>query len=146
MTKNSKGKGKKEFYTISELAEEFDISTRTIRYYEEIGLLNPSRTPGNHRIFTRKDRARLKLILRGKRLGFTLEEIKQVLDMYDVSEPEQIRLTLKIADEKLKEIEDKVRDLQILKEELLDLKEKLLRRLRELEENRNSAVPEVSEI
>uniref|UniRef100_A0A7C4WDX2 MerR family DNA-binding transcriptional regulator n=1 Tax=Geoglobus ahangari TaxID=113653 RepID=A0A7C4WDX2_9EURY len=127
-------KGKKEYYTISELAEEFDISTRAIRYYEEIGLLNPKRTPGNHRIFTRKDRARLKLILRGKRLGFTLEEIKQVLDMYDVKgEPEQIRLTLKIADEKLKEIEDKLQDLQILKEELLDLKERLLSRLKELE-------------
>ncbi len=129
-----KNKGRKEYYTISELAEEFDISTRAIRYYEEIGLLNPKRTPGNHRIFTRKDRARLKLILRGKRLGFTLEEIKHVLDMYEVSgEPEQIKLTLRIADEKLKEIEDKLRDLHILKGELLDLKERLLARLKELE-------------
>ena len=132
MAEKNKGK-KKEYYTISELAEEFDISTRAIRYYEEIGLLNPKRTPGNHRIFTRKDRARLKLILRGKRLGFTLEEIKQVIDMYDVSEPEQIRLTLRIADEKLKDIEDKLHDLNILKEELLDLKERLLARLKELE-------------
>lgn len=129
-----KNKGRKEYYTISELAEEFDISTRAIRYYEEIGLLNPKRTPGNHRIFTRKDRARLKLILRGKRLGFTLEEIKHVLDMYEVSgEPEQIKLTLRIADEKLKEIEDKLRDLHVLKGELLDLKERLLARLKELE-------------
>jgi len=129
-----KNKGRKEYYTISELAEEFDISTRAIRYYEEIGLLNPKRTPGNHRIFTRKDRARLKLILRGKRLGFTLEEIKHVLDMYEVSgEPEQIKLTLRIADEKLKEIEDKLRDLHILKGELLDIKERLLARLKELE-------------
>ena len=128
-----KNKGRKEYYTISELAEEFDISTRAIRYYEEIGLLNPKRTPGNHRIFTRKDRARLKLILRGKRLGFTLEELKQILDMYEVSEPEQIRLTLRLADEKLKKIEDKLHDLRILKEELLDLKERLLARLKELE-------------
>ena len=129
-----KNKRKKEYYTISELAEEFDISTRAIRYYEEIGLLKPKRTPGNHRIFTRKDRARLKLILRGKRLGFTLEEIKKVLDMYDVSgEPEQIKLTLKIADEKLKEIEDKLHDLHIMKGELLDLKERLLKRLKEIE-------------
>ena len=128
-----KNKGRKEYYTISELAEEFDISTRAIRYYEEIGLLNPKRTPGNHRIFTRKDRVRLKLILRGKRLGFTLEELKQILDMYEVSEPEQIRLTLRLADEKLKKIEDKLHDLHILKEELLDLKERLLARLVELE-------------
>ncbi len=138
MAKTEKGKERKEYYTISELAEEFDISTRTIRYYEEIGLLSPSRTPGNHRIFTRKDRARLKLILRGKRLGFTLEEIKQVLDMYDVSEPEQIRLTIKIANEKLKEIDDKIEDLQILKNELLDLKEKLMKRLEELESSNPS--------
>ncbi len=63
---------KKDRYTISELAKEFEISTRTIRYYEEIGLLNPERTKGNQRIFSRKDRAKLKLILRGKRLGFSL--------------------------------------------------------------------------
>ncbi|WP_456371142.1 MerR family transcriptional regulator [Geoglobus sp.] len=128
----------KEYYTISELAEELDISTRTIRYYEEIGLLSPQRTPGNHRIFTKKDRARLKIILRGKRLGFTLEEIKQILDMYEVSEPEQIRLTLKLADEKLKQIEDRLHDLKILKEELLDLMERLSRRLNELESVKNS--------
>ncbi len=128
----------KEYYTISELAEELDISTRTIRYYEEIGLLSPQRTPGNHRIFTKKDRARLKIILRGKRLGFTLEEIKQILDMYEVSEPEQIRLTLKLADEKLKQIEDRLHDLKILKEELLDLIERLSRRLNELESSKSA--------
>lgn len=123
---------KKEFYTISELAEEFDVSTRTIRYYEEIGLLNPQRTPGNHRIFTKRDRTRLKLILRGKRLGFTLEEIKQMLDLYDVSEPEQIKLTLKLAKEKLREVEDKLEDLKIMKAELEDLIERLYRRMEEL--------------
>ncbi|AKG91628.1 putative transcriptional regulator [Geoglobus ahangari] len=129
----------KDYYTISELAEELDISTRTIRYYEEIGLLSPQRTPGNHRIFTKKDRARLKIILRGKRLGFTLEEIKQILDMYEVSEPEQIRLTLKLADEKLKQIEDRLHDLKILKEELLDLIERLSRRLNELESTKGDS-------
>ena len=62
-------------YTISELAEEFDISARTIRYYEEINLIHPNRTENGHRIYTRRDRARLRLILRGKRFGFSLEEI-----------------------------------------------------------------------
>ncbi len=125
---------KKKTYTISELAKEFDISTRTIRYYEEVGLLSPKRTSGNQRIFTRKDRAKLKLILRGKRLGFSLEEIKEMIEMYDVAgEPEQIRLTLKYGDKKLKEIEEKIKELELLKEDLLNIREILIKRLEELE-------------
>ncbi|KUJ94260.1 MAG: Mercuric resistance operon regulatory protein (MerR) [Archaeoglobus fulgidus] len=125
---------KKDRYTISELAREFEISTRTIRYYEEIGLLNPERTPGNQRIFSRKDRAKLKLILRGRRLGFSLEEIREMIEMYDVAgEPEQIRLTLKYGEKKLKEIEEKIRELELLKEDLLNLREMLIKRLEELE-------------
>ncbi len=125
---------KKKTYTISELAREFDISTRTIRYYEEVGLLSPKRTSGNQRIFTRKDRAKLKLILRGKRLGFSLEEIKEMIEMYDVAgEPEQIRLTLKYGDKKLREIEEKIKELELLKEDLLNIREILIKRLEELE-------------
>ncbi len=125
---------KKRTYTISELAREFDISTRTIRYYEEVGLLSPKRTSGNQRIFTRKDRAKLKLILRGKRLGFSLEEIREMIEMYDVAgEPEQIRLTLKYGDKKLKEIEEKIKELELLKEDLLNIREILIKRLKELE-------------
>ena len=123
----------KEEYTISELAREFDISPRTIRYYEEIGLLSPKRTKGNQRIFSRKDRARLKLILRGKRLGFSLEEIREMVEMYEVSEPEQIRVTLKYGEKKLKEIEERIQELQMLKEDLLAIRERLIERLRELE-------------
>ena len=124
--------GKKE-YTISELAREFDISPRTIRYYEEIGLLSPKRTKGNQRIFSRKDRTRLKLILRGKRLGFSLEEIREMVEMYEVSEPEQIRVTLRYGEKKLKEIEEKIQELQMLKEDLLAIRERLIERLKELE-------------
>ncbi len=132
-------KDKKEpcekYYTISELAREFEISTRTIRYYEEIGLLSPKRTSGNQRIFTRKDRAKLKLILRGKRLGFSLDEIREMIEMYDVAgEPEQIKLALKYGDKKLKEIEEKIKELELLREDILSLKEILLNRLKELEE------------
>uniref|UniRef100_A0A7C2N8G5 MerR family DNA-binding transcriptional regulator n=1 Tax=Archaeoglobus fulgidus TaxID=2234 RepID=A0A7C2N8G5_ARCFL len=125
---------KKERYTISELAKEFEISTRTIRYYEEIGLLNPERTKGNQRIFSKKDRAKLKLILRGKRLGFSLEEIKEMIEMYDTAgEPEQIRLTLKYGEKKLKEIEEKIKELELLKEDIINLRNMLLKRLEELE-------------
>lgn len=69
-------------HRISELATEFGITTRTIRFYEEKGLLAPSRS-GQQRIYSATDRVRLKLILRGKRLGFTLEESRDLIDMYD---------------------------------------------------------------
>jgi len=127
-----------ETFTISELAREFEISTRTIRYYEELGLLSPGRTSGNQRIFTKRDKARLKLILRGKRLGFSLSEIKEMIDMYDVAgETEQIKLTLKYGERKLKEIEEKIRELEMLREDLLAIREILLKRLKELESSKD---------
>lgn len=69
-------------YTITELAQEFDITPRAIRFYEDMGLLTPARA-GRNRVYTQRDRTRLKLTLRGKRLGLTLQEIKQLVDMYD---------------------------------------------------------------
>lgn len=71
-----------ELYAITELAKEFDISTRTIRFYESKGLLKPDRV-GTTRVFRRRDRTRLLLILRGKRLGFSLKEISEYLELYD---------------------------------------------------------------
>ncbi len=71
-----------ELYAITELAQEFDISTRTIRFYESKGLLKPDRV-GTTRVFRRRDRTRLLLILRGKRLGFSLKEISEYLELYD---------------------------------------------------------------
>lgn len=124
----------RETYTISELAREFDISTRTIRYYEELGLLSPERTSGNQRIFTKRDKTRLKLIIRGKRLGFSLNEIKEMIEMYDVAgETEQIKLTLKYGEKKLKEIEEKIKELEMLREDMLSIREILIKRLKELE-------------
>ncbi|MCS7130091.1 MAG: MerR family DNA-binding transcriptional regulator [Archaeoglobaceae archaeon] len=124
----------KETYSISELAKEFEISTRTIRYYEEIGLLSPKRTSGNQRVFTKRDKARLKLILRGKKLGFSLSEIKEMIEMYDLAgETEQIKLTLRYGEKKLKEIEEKIKELEMLREDLLAIREMLLNRLKELE-------------
>lgn len=75
-------------YTISELAKEFGVTTRTIRYYEDQGLLSPTRE-GVNRIFSNRDRVRLKLALRGKRLGFSLGEIRELFELYDVSRDEK---------------------------------------------------------
>lgn len=71
-------------YSITELAAEFDVTPRAIRFYEDVGLLTPERA-GRNRVYTHADRTRLKLTLRGKRLGLALSEIKQLVDMYDTS-------------------------------------------------------------
>ena len=78
-------------FTISELAREFGVTTRTIRFYEDQGLLSPKRE-GTNRIFSQRDRVRLKLALRGKRLGFSLAEIRELFELYDVSRDEHQQL------------------------------------------------------
>lgn len=78
-------------FTISELAREFAVTTRTIRFYEDEGLLSPKRE-GTNRIFSQRDRVRLKLALRGKRLGFSLAEIRELFELYDVSRDEHKQL------------------------------------------------------
>ena len=78
-------------YTISELAKEFDVTTRTIRYYEDQGLVSPRRE-GLNRVFSQRDRVRLKLALRGKRLGFSLGEIRELFELYDISRDERRQL------------------------------------------------------
>jgi DNA-binding transcriptional MerR regulator len=69
-------------FTITELAQEFDITPRAIRFYEDMGLLEPGRA-GRNRVYSQRDRTRLKLTLRGKRLGFALQDIRQLVTMYD---------------------------------------------------------------
>ena len=69
-------------FTIGELAREFDLTTRAIRFYEDCGLLTPQRS-GRNRVYSQRDRTRLKLTLRGKRLGLTLAEVKELVDMYE---------------------------------------------------------------
>ena len=80
-----------EHYSISELAQEFGVTPRTIRHYEDQGLLRPQRS-GLNRVFNSRDRARLKLALRSKRLGFSLSEIRELFELYDVSRNEQGQL------------------------------------------------------
>jgi len=78
-------------FTISELAREFDLTTRAIRFYEDCGLLTPQRS-GRNRVYTARDRTRLKLTLRGKRLGLTLAEVKELVDMYESPRDTQAQL------------------------------------------------------
>ena len=79
-------------FTITDLAAEFDVTARAIRFYEDVGLLSPARA-GRNRVYTQRDRTRLKLTLRGKRLGLSLLEIKQLVDMYDSPSDTQQQLT-----------------------------------------------------
>ena len=88
-------------YTISELAKEFGVTTRTIRFYEEKGLISPRRE-GQKRLYSHADRARIKLILRGKRIGMTLKECVDFIDMYDPGHNNSGQLNLLINDVKLR--------------------------------------------
>ncbi len=92
--------------TIREMCEAFDVTPRTLRFYEAKELVFPKRE-GTKRLYSRRDRARLKLILRGKRFGFSLEDIRQLLDMYDRegSERAQYLTTYKLAQERLAQME-----------------------------------------
>ncbi len=121
-------------YTISQIADQLDISTRTIRFYEEKGLIVPGRTAGNQRIYTPRNKARLKLILRGKRFGFSLEEIGQMIGMADtdLNEIKQIEKSLKFGEIKLKEIQERRNELTLLKKDIIDTMEKLIQRRSEL--------------
>ncbi len=100
-----------ESFTITDLASEFAITPRTLRFYEDKGLLRPARQ-GNARIYGRRDRARLRLILRGKRLGFSLADIHEMLDLYDRGDGQvtQLRTLLARSRERLAALADQRRD------------------------------------
>ena len=93
--------------TIREMCDAFDVTPRTLRFYEAKELLFPIRE-GQKRLFTKRDRARLKLILRGKRFGFSLEEIRQLLDLYHMGDQQQTQLarTYEIAQQRLSDMEE----------------------------------------
>jgi DNA-binding transcriptional MerR regulator len=115
--------GKARLYSIGDLAAEFGISTRAIRFYESKGLLSPERV-GSNRIYTKRDRARLILVLRGKRLGFSLEEIAEYLDLYD-ADPYQIaqtRLLLQKVETSMGELEGKKKDIDAALKDLGDIR------------------------
>ena len=123
-----------QLYSISELAAELDISPRAIRFYEEKRLISPQRNKANQRIYSKRDRARLKLILRGKRFGYTLDEIEEMIGMTDVnmSEVAQIEKSLAYGAKKLTELRSRIDELRLLEQDLLNVKAKLVKRLDEL--------------
>jgi len=109
-------------FTISELAKEFDITTRTIRFYEDMGLLKPERR-GQARIFTAGDRTTIKLILRGKRLGFSLLESKEMIELYDPNEGNVTQLETLLAKlaEKRAILAQQLEDIRVMQLELDDV-------------------------
>lgn len=121
----SHGKRMEKTYTISDLANEFDITTRTIRFYEEKGYLNPKRN-GTQRVYDSADRTSLRLILRGKRLGLSLEETADMIRMY--GEPggnrKQLEKFIQRISEKRLELERKRKDLEKMLDDLRQVEEK----------------------
>ncbi|MDD9229184.1 MerR family DNA-binding transcriptional regulator [Aeromonas hydrophila] len=111
--------GKEVTYSISELAHEFDITPRTIRYYEDEGLITPTRE-GQTRIYSHKDKIQLKLTLRGKRLGFSLAEIRELFDMYDTdrSSKTQLNSMIQLIEAKRHSLHQQLEDIQMVMAEL----------------------------
>lgn len=130
----------KNTYTISELAKEFNISTRTIRYYEELGFFRPMRSEGGQRIFTNKERARLKLIFRGKKYGFSLEEIREMIQLFDIdpSGKKQLERTIAYGREKVKEVTTRIDELVLMRKEMEKLLADFEKQLKTLEKEGTS--------
>ncbi len=123
-----------ETYGIGELAREFGVTARTIRFYEDLGMLTPLRE-GRKRVYRPRDRVRLKLILRGKRLGFSLAETREMIELYDTPEGEagQLRLFRDKIAERRAELESKRRDIAAALADLDRADERCRARLGELE-------------
>ena len=124
-------------YSITDLAREFDITTRAIRFYEDQGLIRPERR-GQARIYTQRDRTRLKLILRGKRLGFSLEEVGEIINLYDGAPGEvgQLNFFLEKIDARRALLEAQREDIEVTLEELKVVEDRCKRRLKELKTKR----------
>jgi DNA-binding transcriptional MerR regulator len=111
---NAASEGGGRLFTITELASEFDITPRAIRFYEDMGLLEPARA-GRNRVYSHRDRTRLKLTLRGKRLGLSLQEVKQLVDMYD-SESDaapQLKAFLEVLQQHRRQLEQQLDDIEV---------------------------------
>jgi DNA-binding transcriptional MerR regulator len=123
----------REYYTITELTREFDISTRTLRFYEDEGLIAPVRR-GRTRLDRPPDRHLVRQIMRGKRLGFSINEIREIIQMYrePPGEVGQLKLMIKRIDEKRDDLRQKRRDLEETLAELDNAEEACVERLAEL--------------
>ena len=126
----------KQSYGIGELAREFDVTTRTIRFYEDQGLLTPRRR-GQTRIYSPADRVALKLILRGKRLGFSLAESGDLIRLYQPpgDNRQQLGALLEKIEEKRTQLQQQLVDIQIMQQDLDAAEERARQALKELEES-----------
>lgn len=114
------GKTAGKTFTITELAQEFDVTPRAIRFYEDMGLIAPARA-GRNRVYALRDRTRLKLTLRGKRLGLSLQEIKQLVDMYESKSDTapQLQAFIAVLAEHRRQLERQREDLELTLAELV---------------------------
>lgn len=122
-----------KFYSISELTKEFGVSTRTLRFYEDEGLLHPERR-GRTRLYRAADRRLLMEILRGRRIGFTVAEIREIIQVYKEPPGEvgQLELLMKKVDEKRAELRQKRKDIEETLAELDNVEEACLTRMAEI--------------
>ena len=133
----------KQTYSISELAKEFDVTTRSIRFYEDQELLKPSRR-GQTRIFSSKDRVRLKLILRGKRMGFSLAETKELFDLWDETlsgNEKQLHKMLTILANKRAQMEQQKNDIAQAEMEIDTAETRCREALAELQKKKKQQAP-----
>ncbi len=129
-------------YSIGDLSSEFGVSPRAIRFYEDQGLLRPQRIGGN-RVYNYADRVRLILVLRGKRLGFSLADIKEMLDLYDVDPEhiEQLRVALAKGQQRIAELERQRAEITETLKELRELEAMALARLEQKGAHGDAAKP-----
>jgi DNA-binding transcriptional MerR regulator len=127
-------------FTITELAQEFDITPRAIRFYEDVGLLEPTRA-GRNRVYTQRDRTRLKLTLRGKRLGLSLQEVKRLVDMYESPSDttQQLQAFMEVLQEHRRQLEQQRDDLEVTLAEITQHEERCRRMLAEQARGRRKA-------
>jgi DNA-binding transcriptional MerR regulator len=120
-------------YSISDLAQEFNLTTRAIRFYEDEGLLQPGRS-GRRRVYSARDRVRLKLILRGKRLGFSLSDVRAIIEMYDLDAGEtgQLRYFLNQIQERREALKQQRSDIDLTLRELDEIESQCQGRLASL--------------
>ncbi|WP_332649865.1 MerR family transcriptional regulator [Lysinibacillus sp. 54212] len=106
--------------SIKQLSKEYNLSTRTLRYYEEMGILQPTRPSNGMRHYPKREEAKIKLILRGKKYGFSLEEIKEMILLFDKDRTgvKQLERTIEYGDQKLAEIDEKIQELYEIREEI----------------------------
>ena len=116
-------------FSISEMAKHFGVTSRTIRFYEDQGLLNPTRVE-SQRIYSERDFVRMKLILRGKRIGFSLAELKKTLDLYDTQtgEDAQAEFVLETIKSHRQSLQQKLADIQATLQEMDDIEQRIKNR------------------